>query len=377
MNNKLPIYLNNAATSFPKPNILGKEIAEHISEIPRHPGRIGSADMVNKLQLCRKAIARLININNPNQIVLCKNATEGLNIVIHGLKLQKSDTVITSSLEHNSVLRPLFLIRKTKKFKLVILPCNTEGRIIKEDWQRVLDQYKPKVVIMNHASNVTGAVNDISFLFKQAKQKHCITVLDTSQTLGLIDVDVNNLFADIIVFTGHKYLLGPTGTGGVYINKNIDIQPVFVGGTGIKSDLLEMPPEMPVKLEPGTPNIALFAGLIKTINWQKENPVNLEKFLSLTNRLSEKLSENGMNTIKVKGERTGIVSFFSKKWSVDEIGYILNKNYNIICRTGLHCAPLIHKYLKTYPKGTVRFSLSRFTTEEEINLVVEAMKAFQ
>jgi len=263
---------------------------------------------------------------------------------------------------------------KKEKIKIQIIPCDTQGRVIEEKWTRAIDQLSPRLVILNHASNVTGAVNNPGKLLKDAQKKGCLTLLDASQTLGLLEIDAAETGADMVAFTGHKYLLGPPGTGGLFVKEGIEIEPVFVGGTGIRSDLKEMPPEMPGRLEPGTPGIPLFAGLLHSLNWQKEHPVPLKELETLTTTLEQGLVEMGAQVIKVENHRTPIVSFCLPGWDLEETGYILDKSFNILCRTGLHCAPLIHTYIGTAPEGSIRFSLSRFTGREEVDYTLETIK---
>jgi selenocysteine lyase/cysteine desulfurase len=364
-----PIYLNNAATSFPKAPGMGKEVAAFLEKIPRHPGRSGAAGE-DTLWLCRKELAELLKVNDPRQIVLCKNATEALNIAIHGIGLERGDVVVTSAAEHNSVLRPLYLLEKKGIIKIRIIPCDAQGRVITPQWMEAIDTLSPRLVILNHASNVTGAVNPAAVLLKYAGAKGCLTLLDASQTMGLLDIDASQLPVDIVAFTGHKYLLGPPGTGGLYVKKGIDIEPVFVGGTGIRSDLKEMPPEMPGRLEPGSPNLPMFAGLLYSLKWQKANPAPLKKIEILTQTLEEGLFEKGAQVTGTGSLRTPSVSFCLPGWDIKEIGYILEKSFNIICRTGLHCAPLIHRWIGTAPEGSIRFSLSRFTTDAEVAYIL-------
>lgn len=342
-----------------------------MDKIPEHPGRVGAAEE-DTLSLCRKELADLINVSDPARIVLCKNATEALNIAIRGIGL-KDDVVVTSAMEHNSVLRPLYLLEKKGKIRLEIIPCDSEGRVEKKQWVERIDKFLPRLVVLNHASNVSGAVNDVEKLFHYAKAKGCLTLLDASQSMGLLDMDVPGLGVDIAAFTGHKYLLGPPGTGGLYIREGVEVEPVFAGGTGIRSDLKEMPPEMPIRLEPGTPGVPLFAGLHFSLRWQREHPVPLKKMEILTRRMEQGLIERGADVIKVGGNRTFIISFRLPHWDLNETGYVLHKSFGVICRTGLHCAPLIHRYIGTAPEGSVRFSISRFTTEEEIDYTLDAV----
>jgi cysteine desulfurase/selenocysteine lyase len=350
---------------------MGGKIAAFLEKIPRHPGRSGATEE-DPLFLCRKGVAALLNAEDPFQIVLCKHATEALNIALHGLGL-KNDVVITTAMEHNSVLRPLYYLERQGIIKIEIIPCDSEGRVIEEEWRDKINTLSPKLVILNHASNVTGAVNKAKELLTYAKEKGSFTILDASQSMGLVEIDVSHIGADIIVFTGHKYLLGPSGTGGMYVRKGIDIEPVFVGGTGVRSDLQEMPPEMPGKLEPGTPSMPLFAGLLSSLQWQLEHPVPLHDMETLIKTLELGLMNKGAEVVKVQGERTPIVSFKLPRWDLEEVGYILDRSFNIVCRTGLHCAPLIHTYIGAAPKGSIRFSISRFTTEEEIGYTLDCI----
>ena len=367
-----PIYLNNAATSFPKAPGMGKEVAAYVDKIPVHPGRSGAV-AEDILFLCRQELAGLIKAKDPLQIVLCKNSTEALNIAVQGIGL-KNDVVVTTAAEHNSVLRPLYFLEKKGVIKkLEIVPCDAEGRVIKKQWVDKIDTLSPALAVLNHASNVTGAVNDAAELLNYAKRKGCLTLLDASQSLGLLEIDVSHIGADMTAFTGHKYLLGPPGTGGLYVKKGIEIAPVFVGGTGIRSDLKEMPPAMPGRLEPGTPASPLFAGLMYSLKWQKENPHPLENMEKLMQILEQGLRQRGAEVINVGGERTYIVSFRLPGWDIKEAGYILEKSFGILCRTGLHCAPLIHRYIGTAPGGTIRFAISRFTTEEEIDYTLDVI----
>ena len=352
---------------------MGKEVASSLEQIPRHPGRSGAA-AEDILLLCREELSRLLHVSDPRQIVLCKNATEALNIAIQGMGFKNGDWVITSSGEHNSVLRPLYLLEQKGNINIQIIPCDAQGRVIEQKWHESINRYSPRLAILNHASNVTGAVNPAGKLLNYARQRGCVTLLDASQTLGLMEIDADKTGADMVAFTGHKYLLGPPGTGGIYIKKGIEIEPVFVGGTGIRSDLKTMPPEMPGRLEPGTPPIPLFAGLLYSIGWQTQNPLPYKKMEMLTHTLEQGLIETGARVITVEKERTPIISFSLPGWDIEETGYILDKSFNVVCRTGLHCAPLIHRWIGTAPKGSIRFSISRFTSEEDVVYTLNAIK---
>lgn len=277
-------------------------------------------------------------------------------------------------MEHNSILRPLYYLERKDKIKLLYAKCDQVGRVNIDEWKYLIEKYKPKVCFLNHSSNVTGAINNPKEFFDYAKKYDCITVLDSSQTIGLIDIDSKSINADIIIFTGHKYLLGPPGTGGMFLkNKNI-LEPIFVGGSGIRSELKTMPNIMPIKYEAGTPNIPAFAGLTYSIKWLKQNPNKLDKILELILSIENELSEEDINLIKVDYPRTPILSLTIKKINNKEMGFILENLYGIICRVGLHCAPIIHKYIGTYPSGTVRLSFSQFNTYLEIEYLIDKLK---
>jgi len=367
------IYLNNAATSWPKAPGIEEAISKQIVSIPDNAQRSGF-DTRNIMCECRQALAKIFGIENYNRIILTPSATISLNMVLNGLNLQERAGILTSVAEHNSVLRPLNRISKNNNIKIYYAPVDTSGKIIEDSWNRLVKEKRPNVVIVTHASNVTGSINDIKPLFDIAKKYETLTILDASQTAGLIDVKPFELNADIVIFPGHKYLLGPQGTGGFFLKEGIDLVPYITGGTGIKSDLLEMPDEVPMKYEAGTPNEPAFAGLEHALFWQRTNPIELKNLDSLKQLLIDGLVELGVSVISKKDFSTPVISFNLKGISPEEAGYILQKSFGIICRTGLHCAPLIHKYIKSEQAGTIRFSLSRFTTKDNINYTLDSLR---
>ncbi|SMD11609.1 aminotransferase class V-fold PLP-dependent enzyme [Sporomusa malonica] len=367
-----PVYLNNAATSWPKKGQVGGTVAAYIDGLPCHAGRSGFSgwDVTGQ---CRGLLAGLLQVKNPNQIVLCSNATYALNIALHGIHWQSGAAVVTTAAEHNSVLRPLHYLSKTKGISIHEVSVDRMGRVILDEWEAAIQQFKPQLVVFTHASNVTGAVNDAARLGEIAKQAGAITLLDASQSLGIIPVLPEVWGFDMVAFTGHKYLLGPTGTGGLYIAPGLDLEPVWVGGTGIQSDLDEMPPDMPSRFEAGTPNDPAFAGLAAAVTWANDHGLDSTELQSKIERLAAGLAAAGADVIFVAPPRTPVVSFTLRDWDVGDVGEVLHKSFGIICRTGLHCAPRIHSYLGSYPAGTVRFSLSRFTTYEEIDYCLRAV----
>jgi selenocysteine lyase/cysteine desulfurase len=226
--------------------------------------------------------------------------------------------------------------------------------------------------VFTHASNVTGAVNDVPRLAAAAKSAGAAAVLDASQTLGCIPVRPDEWGIDMMAFTGHKYLLGPQGTGGLYTAPGVELAPLLVGGTGVKSDLETMPGEMPMHLEAGTGNEPSFHGLLAALKWAAENPPDRDRTAALMEKLRAGLRGAGAAVIDPVGESTPVVSFNLPGKTADEAGYILSECYDITCRSGLHCAPKIFEYLGC--PATVRLSLSRFTTADEVDEAVSAVK---
>lgn len=368
----IPIYLNNAATSWPKAPQVGGTVASYVSGIPFHPGRSGFSgpDIPGE---CRQLLANLLQVSDNRRIVLGHNATHGLNIALHGIGLQSGAAVVTTAAEHNSVLRPLHYLEKNQNIKVHILPVDAQGRVDPAVWQSALVKYRPQLAVFTHASNVTGAVNDASLLAKLAKQAGALTLLDASQSLGIIPVLPEKWALDLVAFTGHKYLLGPPGTGGLYIAPAVELEPVWVGGTGVQSDLAEMPANLPTRFEAGTPNDPAIAGLSTALAWNAEHPLAAEEITAKVERLAAGLTALGAEVIAVTPPRTPVVSFTLPNWAVEDIGEMLYKSFGIICRTGLHCAPLIHNYLGTAPTGTIRISLSRFSADKDVDYCLQAV----
>jgi len=370
------VYLNNAATSWPKAPQTGAVVAACIDKVPYHAGRSAFSGP-NAAEECRHLLAALLQVKEPKQIVFGPNATYALNVALHGLRWKSDDAVVTTVAEHNSVLRPLHYLSKTKGIKIHMVPVDGAGRIIPEAWAEALKKFKPRVAVFTHASNVTGAINDAKKLAMMAKTVGAITLLDASQSLGAIPVYPEEWGIDLAAFTGHKYLLGPTGSGGLYVAPamSAELEPVWVGGTGIQSELDEMPPMMPIRFEAGTSNDCALVGLASALRWAAEHRIKEDALLNMTQRLCTGLQEIGAEIIEVTSPRTPVVSFRLKGWDVEDVGEILQKSFGIVCRTGLHCAPQIHSFLGAAPRGTVRLSLSRFTTKAEVDYCLQAIGA--
>lgn len=370
------IYLNNAAGSWPKAPGVVEAVAKTLGRHPEPQGRsAGEAESV--AEECRKRLAQLLKVEDPGRIAITASATHALNMAILGLALKPGDRVITTVAEHNSVLRPLNSLHDRKDIKIDIVGIDSRGSLDNSTYERALEK-KPKLVVINHVSNVTGRINQVSGLFEKAKAAGATTLLDASQSLGHIDVNPGSLNADILAFTGHKALHGPPGIGGLYVHPGIELDQYFVGGTGTRSDLRLHPSDMPSRLEAGTLNTPAVAGLTAALTWfEKNHREHLQKCSSAASLLRKGLKD--IPAIKIfdnndSESHIGIISFRINGLDVEECGFVLRKSFSILSRTGLHCAPLIHDAMGSAPEGTIRFSVSGFTTEEDISLALSAIR---
>lgn len=372
------IYLNNAATSYPKPEIVISAVQKNLTTVPFHSGRSGFDEGVENVQdECRKNLAVLFNIKNHNNIIFTSGATESLNLALFGLNL-KNKHVITTNSEHNSVIRPLKLLESSKHIKISFALCDEDG-VVDIDSLINLIQDNTALIVINHCSNVTGNVNNIESVCAICNKKKIVSLIDASQSAGIIPIDIEKCPVDMLVFTGHKSLFGIRGIGGIFIKENLVIKPLKVGGTGVRSDLLYQPKERPIFFEAGTPNILGITSLLAGTRFVLENGIAniIDKenkiFLHLFERLSQIDGVVTYGNYKTK-QRCPIVSFNIKGVSPEDAGFILESSYDIIIRSGLHCAPLIHESLGTYPRGSLRVSLSFFTKDEEIDCFIDAVK---
>ena len=368
------IYLNNAATSWPKPDCVAGAMAEALENLPGDAGRGGIRDF-HIFDQVRKELADLMGIGCPERIALGSNSTWGLNQAVFGFSLEPGDKVLTTKAEHNAVLRPLYRLEK-QGIQVIYLDVDETGRMEPEMWKKALEKYRPRLCALIHASNVTGAVNDAETLTAMAKAAGAAMLLDISQSLGWISVKLEKWGVDMAAFTGHKYLLGPQGTGGLYVRPGLTLRPYVLGGTGVKSDLREMPEEMPLHLEAGTGNEPSYHGLLAALRWTAENPLKKEKTEEILEYLKESLEKLGCRVIRPKPPVTPVVSFTVPGWHPGDAGDILSGSYDIICRTGLHCSPMIMENLGM-EEGTIRLSLSRFTEKADADRVLEAVAAMR
>lgn len=372
------IYFDNAATTFQKP----KEVAIAVYNAINNFGNAsrGAYELSLKSERIilstREKLANLFNVDSPNLIAFTNNSTEALNIAIKGL-VNKNDHIITTSLEHNSVLRPIYEMEKIGT-EVTIIKANIKGDI---DYSNIESSVKEntKAIICTHASNVTGNILDISLIGKISKKYKLIFILDASQTAGCIPIDMKNNCIDILCFTGHKGLMGPQGTGGLCIRKDLYIKPLKTGGSGIQSYSKTHPENMPIRLEAGTLNGHGIAGLNAALEFIENETI--EKIMKHERKLSHYFYDSikYIENITFYGNyetdnRVAIVSLNIGEIDSARISDILANNYNIATRCGTHCAPLMHESLGTIKQGIVRFSFSYFNTIEEIEKGIEAMK---
>lgn len=370
------IYLDNAATSFQKP----EAVYEAVQEAMRHMGNSGrgahgaSLDASRLIYAARESVAELFHAGDPSRVAFTANSTESLNMAISGL-FGPGDHVITTMLEHNSVLRPLYRL-ESDGLELTILPADQMGCICYEDFQKAL---KPntKGVVCTHASNLTGNMLDIGRIGSFCKENGLLFVVDASQTAGVFDINTEDMDVDVLCFTGHKSLLGPQGTGGICVREGVTVRPLLVGGSGVHSYSKTHPEAMPTALEAGTLNGHGIAGLNAALNYIRETGMKQirEREISLMNRFYAGVSQ--IPGVTVYGDFTGmrapIVTINIRDFDSGEVADELAVHYGIYTRAGAHCAPLMHRALGTESTGAVRFSMSHYNTEAEIDQAVRAV----
>ncbi len=382
------IYLNDAATSWPKAPGVVEAVCEAIEMLPGHsersigehahfPGRLPAGQVVRE---CRTRLALRLGVANPERVIFPTSVTHALNLALWGmaLTLSPSDRVITSVAEHNSVLRPLRHAARLRGFDIRTVGLDGDLSL---SFAQFADELAggAALVVLTHASNVTGRIYPVERFFRLAKEAGAVTLLDASQSMGHVPISPADLFADMVAFPGHKGLRGPVGVGVLYVSPGIDLAQVFVGGTGGWSDVFFQPEEMPVRLEAGTPNLPVIAGLNQALCWhEKEGEEAIRREEGLAAMLRQGLrAVPGLRIFDdVPGARySPVVSFKVEGKGVEETGRALVQEHGIVCRAGLHCAPLIHAYLGTPGEGTVRFSVSGFNTGEEIDRTLQAVRA--
>ena len=372
------IYMDNAATTLHKPDVVKAAVLAAFDTMG-NAGRGASEpalDASRVIYAAREKLAHFFNAESASRIVFTANSTESLNIAIKGL-FCPGDHVITTVLEHNSVLRPLYECQE-QGVEITILGCDEKGNISYEEMESAVKD-NTKAVVCTHASNLTGNMIDLNKVGEITKRHGLLLVVDASQTAGVWPVDVQEQGVDVLCFTGHKGLLGPQGTGGMYVRTGVDIRPLLSGGSGIDTYNPHHPSQMPTALEAGTLNGHGIAGLGAAVTYLEETGLNVirEKEQSLMRRFYEGIS--AIPGIKVYGDfstndRAAIVSFNSGDYDSSEVSDELNVEYGIVTRPGAHCAPLMHKALGTVEQGAVRFSFSHYNTEEEVDAAIRAVE---
>lgn len=376
---ELMAYFDNAATTYPKPEI----VYQSMDQFQRHTGGSfgrGNYKYSNSakglVDDTRKSIERLLHCP-AKQVIFEPSATISLNIIIQGIIKMGARNIYISPFEHNAVTRTLHHYTELGQVKVIELSVN---RNLSYDLQRIRFQFEttsPDFVIVSHASNVIGLVAPVEEIFTLAKEFNAITLLDMAQTAGLIDCDIGKEIFDFAVFAGHKTLLGPTGISGFVMKPNIELEPVFFGGTGFDSANQQMPSSLPERFEFGTMNTVGIAGLNASVKWILEQGIQTLALAERNNRakLLSLLSDYDFISIignSAEQEYVGIVSCVLDEISSDTAGQLFSER-NIAVRTGLHCAPAAHKFLNTYPAGTIRFSINSFTTDEDFGALRNAL----
>lgn len=375
----MTIYFDNGATTFPKPEIVYREI-EKTMRSSSNPGRSSHKMALESGRIIyrtRELLAQLFSINDPMNIVFTQNCTDSLNLGIKGV-LKKGDHVVTTSMEHNSVIRPLKTLEERGIIELTIVEGDNRGMVSSLDIEKAI---KPntKMIITTHSSNVVGTLLPISEIGQIAREHNLIYMVDAAQSAGIYDIDVNKSNIDLLAFPGHKGLLGPQGIGGLYIKRGIELETQREGGTGSQSEILSQPLIMPDRYESGTLNTIGIAGLGAGVKFILEEGIdNIRKQgEKLTQYLIEGLSK--IDKVIIYGPKDGerqapVVSINIGEADPSEISFILDNNYDIACRSGLHCAPLAHKTIGTFNRGTIRFSMGYFNIIEEGDRVIQAIE---
>jgi cysteine desulfurase family protein len=375
------IYLDNAATSWPKPPQVKEAMNQFMEEVGANPGRSGhvlSIEAARIIYEVREVLSVLFHVKDSSRIVFTLNATESINLALKGL-LKYKDHVITSSMEHNSVMRPLRDLEK-RGIGLTVVPCFEDGTLDPQEVEKKIKS-NTKMVVLNHASNVTGTFLPIREVGKIAREYNLLFLVDAAQTAGAYPIDIERDGIDLLAFSGHKSLYGPQGTGGLVIGERInekEMIPLKQGGTGSRSEFEEQPDFLPDRFESGTPNGVGIAGLLAGIQFVLGKGV--EQIRQNESTLLEKLimGLKKIPQVKLYGperqeDRIATLSFNFTYLSPSDGASRLEKEFGILCRPGLHCAPAAHHTIGTFPEGTIRFGLGAFNTAEEIEAAVQAV----
>ena len=375
------IYLDNAATTFPKPECVYTAMDKFLREKCANPGRAGhrmSVETEQEIVKARVTLAKFLGIKHPERMIFTFNATDALNMGIKGL-LCEGDHVITSNLEHSSVSRPLTGLEKHGVITVTRVANSDDGFINADDIRNAIEA-NTKLIVCTHASNALGTIQPIREIGGVAREKEIMFMVDAAQTTGVCDIDVETQRIDMLAFTGHKGPFGPPGIGGLYVGENVRLQAWREGGTGFEPESLSQPETLPFKLESGTPNSVGIVGLRTGIEFCiKEGTDTIrthERDLAL--RLIKGLEADDRFKIyggRDENEKVGIVSLNIKGLNPGEVAAILDNRFNVAVRPGMHCAPHIHREIGTFPEGTIRVSPGYFNTVNDIEETISGLKA--
>jgi cysteine desulfurase family protein len=375
------IYLDNAATSFPKPEEVARAMFHFSKEVGASPGRSGHRLAIEAGRIvfeARERISQLFGEKDSSRVVFGLNATEGINQGLRGL-LRPGNHLITSSMEHNSVMRPLRALER-EGLEVTILSCSPEGFLDPQGVRKSIRK-NTKMMVLNHASNVVGTLQPLAEIGEVCRRQGILFFVDAAQSAGAIPIDMEREKIDLLAFTGHKSLFGPQGTGGLVLGERVEekeLIPMKRGGTGSRSEMEEQPDFLPDLCESGTPNAVGLAGLLAGLEFVMK--VGVERIRHHEKRLTERLLRGlleirGLTVYGPKDaeRQVGTVSFNVRDMAPSEIGLKLDEEYGILCRVGIHCSPSSHRTMGTFPRGTVRFGLSYLNTPEEVDLVLRAV----
>jgi cysteine desulfurase family protein len=373
------IYLDNAATSFPKPEAVYQALDRFARQSLANPGRAGHKMALaaeHALDDCRHLLNQFFHGEAPPRFVFTLNCTDALNMAFKGV-LADGDHVVTTDLEHNSVSRPLRAMELAGRIILTRVRADAGGTIDPDDVRRAVTP-RTRLIALTHASNVVGTVQPVGEVGRLARERDLLFLVDAAQTAGVLAIDVQALHIDLLAFPGHKGLLGPTGTGGLYVSPRASVRAWREGGTGGDSSSETQPRDLPYFLEGGTPNVLGVAGLaagIRYIQEQGTEAIHAHE-VDLTDRLWRRLDEIGGYRVfghRNSARRVGTLSFRSEAVAAAELGGILDQAFDVAIRPGLHCAPYIHRSLGTFPEGTVRVSPGPFNTKQDIDHLARAL----
>lgn len=365
-------YFDNSATSFPKPVAVAQAMTRYLTEVGGSYGRSSHSrafESSSIVEECRERLAEMMCIERVENLCFANNATHAANVILQGLEFPKSSEVLISPLEHNAIARPLKMLEDSGQITIKYLPAGIDGRIQPENITSLLNE-NTRLVVVNHQSNVNGVIQPLEQI--KAALGDIALMVDASQSLGKYPLCVDSWHIDYLVFTGHKGLFGPTGTGGFYIRQPKTVKPLHLGGTGSNSENLDMPTVMPDRFEAGTPNVAGIYGLFAALENCPESQHTRKEFFELMNAI-EAIPGYRIQRTGNPDDQGEVISLSHADIDSGTLSWLLEKQFGIDSRSGLHCAPLAHQYLGSFPEGTCRLSPSPMHTPEDFHYLVNAL----